>query len=145
MCAMLRKLGFAAVVALVLASGGLSSVRAGKVYWTIGGQEKIQRANADGSNVQDVITELTFPRGIAVDLEGGKIYWTLDHFGAIVCNPALPLDKKIQRADLDGSNVEDVVLGLLDPSGIALDLGNGKIYWTEKVCDDPGNSTNSTW
>ena len=36
---------------------------------------------------------------------------------------------KIQRANLDGSNVEDLVTqGLDDPDGIALNVANGKMY-----------------
>ena len=40
---------------------------------------------------------------------------------------------KIRRADLDGSNVEDVVsgAGLDGPDGLALDTAGGKIYWTD--------------
>ncbi len=48
-----------------------------------------------------------------------KIYWT--DFGT----------DKIQRSDLDGSNVTDLVTGLISPYGIALDLTNSKIYWTD--------------
>ena len=43
------------------------------------------------------------------DLTAGKMYWTDPGTG------------KIQRADLDGSGVEDVVTtGLVDPWGIAV-------------------------
>ena len=42
---------------------------------------------------------------------------------------------QIQSANLDGSNVEDVVVSGLDGSnilwGLALDVGNGKIYWAD--------------
>ncbi|MCP4858390.1 MAG: hypothetical protein GY903_28265, partial [Fuerstiella sp.] len=40
---------------------------------------------------------------------------------------------KIQRSDLDGSGVTDIVTGdpWIDPRGIALDLGNSHIYWTD--------------
>ena len=38
-------------------------------------------------------------------------------------------DDKIQRANLDGSNVENLVTqGLVDPEGIALDVAGGKMY-----------------
>ena len=51
---------------------------------------------------------------------GGKMYWI--DWGT----------DKIHRADLDGSNVEDLITtGLRWPSGIALDVGGGKMYWTE--------------
>ena len=38
---------------------------------------------------------------------------------------------KIQRANLDGSEVQTIVSGLEDPEGIAVDAAGGKIYWTE--------------
>ena len=90
------------------------------MYWANNGANKIQRANLDGTNVQDIITVgLEGPEGIAVDVVGGKMYWT-DHD-----------TNRIQRANLDGSNIEDLVTGLELPLGIALDVAGGKMYWTE--------------
>ena len=44
-----------------------------------------------------------------------------------------PKKLKIQRANLDGSNVEDLVTtGLSDPFDIALDVGNGKNVLDER-------------
>ena len=52
---------------------------------------------------------LQSPRGLALDAEGGKLYWTDSGTG------------KIQRANLDGSEVEDLVTeGLLSPRGLVL-------------------------
>ena len=69
-----------------------------KMYWPDSVTDKIQRANLDGSNVEDLVTTgLSDPDGIALDVAGGKIYWTDT------------LTDKIQRANLDGSNVEDLV------------------------------------
>ncbi|MBC8232096.1 T9SS type A sorting domain-containing protein [bacterium] len=48
----------------------------------------------------------------------GKIYWT-------------NLDT-IKRANLDGSDVEDVVTGLSNARGMDLDVGRGKIYWADE-------------
>ena len=83
-----------------------------KMYWTNLNANKIQRANLDGSNVEDLITRgLNKPYELKLDLAGGKMYWT-NRF-----------DGKIQRANLDGSNVEDLVTranGLSSPSGLAL-------------------------
>ena len=40
---------------------------------------------------------------------------------------------QIRRADLDGSNVEDLVTtGILETQGIDLDLAAGKMYWTDQ-------------
>ena len=95
------------------------------IYWTDYGTDKIQRANLDGSNVQDLVTSgLTTPVGIALDIAGGKMYWT--DYGT----------EKIQRANLDGSNVQDLVTsGLTSPNGIALDIAGGKMYWTDYGTD----------
>ncbi len=95
-----------------------------KVYWAV--LNRIQRANLDGSNVEDVVTGLSGDvRGVAVDATNRKLYWALPN--------------RIQRADLDGSNVETVVAGLRnsDPTGVAVDARNGWIYWS----DIAGNGT----
>ena len=41
-------------------------------------------------------------------------------------------DGKIQRANLDGTGVEDLVAsGLVTPQGLALDVPGGKMYWVD--------------
>ena len=92
-----------------------------KMYWADQQTNKIQRANLDGTNVEDLVTGLSGPVGIALDIDGGKVYW------------ADLASNKIQRANLDGSNVEDLVIGLGGSVGIALDVDAGKMYWTEQV------------
>ena len=91
-----------------------------QMYWT--GAGRIQRANLDGSNIEDlVVTGLDSPHeDLALDVAGGKMYWTDYSSGTI------------RRANLDGSNIEDLITGLdLDsPSSLALYLpgaagGNG--------------------
>ena len=74
--------------------------------------DKIQRANLNGTNIEDIVTRgLRTPTGIAVDPEAGKLYW------------ADSGTDKIQRANLDGSNIEDIVTsGLRTPTGIALSI-----------------------
>ena len=68
------------------------------IVWVDADTDKIQRANLDGSNIEDLVTQgLEAPIGIALDVVGGKMYWT--DAGT----------DKIQRANLDGSNVEDLV------------------------------------
>ena len=89
------------------------------MYWTDTETDKIQRANLDGSNIEDLVTGLGRPPVIALDLSGGKMYWT-----------DVDTDK-IQRANLGGSNIEDLVTGLGNPDGIALDIDGGKMYWTD--------------
>ncbi len=95
---------------------------ASKLYWTDWGTDKIQRANLDGSGVEDLVSGggLDGPDGLTLDMAGGKMYWT--DAGT----------NKIQRADLNGSNVEDLVTGLGIPYGLALDVSGGKMYWTNR-------------
>ena len=50
----------------------------------------------------------------------GKIYWA-DGSG-----------QKIKRANIDGSQVQDIVTGLGGIDGFALDASRGKMYWTER-------------
>ena len=93
------------------------------VYWADSGTGKIQRANLDGSNIQDIVTGLDDPYSIALDGTARKIYWT-DYRRS-----------KIQRANLDGSNMQDIVTRLGFPYGIALDVAAGKVYWTDEGPD----------
>ena len=112
-------------------AGGLVNPRgitldlpSGKVYWTDEGQAKIQRANLDGSNVEDVVTSAGTPRGVVVT--GGKVYWT-NRTGV-----------KIQRANLDGTSVEillDTNDGLVLPTALALDPVGSKLYWSDTSKD----------
>ena len=90
-----------------------------RMYWTDQATDKIQRANLDGSVVEDLVSGLGNPEGIAI--HDDKIYW------------ADSATDKIQRADLDGSVVEDLVSGLGNPKGIA--IHDGKIYWTDSTAD----------
>ena len=85
-----------------------------QMYWTSAGT--IQRANLDGSNIEDLVTGLGWARDLALDVAGGKMYWTT---GA----------GRIQCANLDGSNIEDLVTGLDFPFDLALDVAGGKMYW----------------
>ncbi len=124
-------------------------LRNGKMYWIDIGTTKIentniattkiQRANFDGSNIEDIITGFTQPSKdhepveidpellriepvcIAIDSITKKIYWG---------NRQRPI---IQRANLDGSEMERVVpdrevTSIMD---IKLDIKMGKMYWFE--------------
>ena len=113
-------------------------VSGGKIYWAsstwntttnawVGG--KIRCADLDGSNMRTLVTGLDDPQGIALDVAGGKMYWTSQRDLNRATNT---FTGKIQSADLDGSSVRDLVTGLEPPrGGIALDIAGGKIYWTD--------------
>ena len=114
-------------VGLDSVTGIYLDVVGGKIYWLDEGEDKIQRANLDGANVEDLITGLSNdPLDLAVDVSGGKIYWTY-RYGEI----------KIRRADLDGANVEDLitVTGRSSLVDIAIDISGGKMYWFDERND----------
>jgi uncharacterized protein YjbI with pentapeptide repeats len=102
---------------------------AGKIYWTDVQNCKIQRANIDGSNIENLITfGLYYPSAIALDLVNRHMYWTDSYFSHV-----------IKRANLDGTNVQTIfdVFGNSSGSargitiyGIALDVPSRKIYYT---------------
>ena len=97
---------------------------------------------------------------IARTLEAGRYYVKVEsyesetggytvHLDAVSVRPAVEPDKTarammywtdedtgtIRRANLDGTGVEDVVAGLSDPDGLALDVAGGKMYWTDDEAD----------
>ena len=104
-------------------SGGIAlDLDAGKMYWTSSSLD-IFRANLDGSNWERAVeTHPVSPQDIAIHVADGKIYWVGDARQAGF----------VQRANLDGSEVETLLLLGFDsgPRGIALDTSAGEIYWT---------------
>ena len=89
--------------------GGLA-VGGGKVYWTeqtgaSGGS--VNGANLDGTNLETLATLLSAPMEIAVDTAGSKLYWTNAR-------------GRVQRANLNGSGITNVVDGLGSPGDIVL-------------------------
>ena len=78
----------------------------GKLYLT-NARGKVQQMDVDGRNFQsDLITGLNAPQGIVVDAAAGKIYWT--EAG------------RIRRANLDGTNRQNVVTGLGTPASLSI-------------------------
>ena len=99
-------------------------VASGKMYWVDAEAQKVQRANLNGTNIEDLVDVggRSVPWGIALDISDGKVYWT---------DTGLKGRGRIQRASLDGSDAEDLVTGLDGPVDISLDPANGKMYWLD--------------
>ena len=95
-----------------------------KIYWTE--SDKIRRANLNGTNVENVLTNDDLIRDIALDLQNHKIYW-------------IGQGHSIKRANLDGTGIEtiynpqvlnaDKVERIHSPVTITLDTSAKKIYW----------------
>ena len=93
------------------------AVGAGKVYWTAKTSEThgtLNSANLDGTGAKELRSLWGVPRGIAVDTAGSKLYW-------------VDAANRLQRADLDGSDIENVLRNLSDPQDVV--LAGGNVYW----------------
>ena len=120
----------------------------GKMYWAWSGpvDNKIQRANLDGSNVENLYVGTFFEtdegtgdadsmKGIDLDIAAGKMYWTSRCSSPVAgwCQKLGYGLSRIRRANLDGSNVETLVSRMsVVPSNINIsrvDLADGKMYW----------------
>ncbi|NRB49993.1 MAG: T9SS type A sorting domain-containing protein [Saprospiraceae bacterium] len=89
-----------------------------KIYGITSGLLRI--SDLDGSNQQYITLAIGRSRqGIALDIPNGKIYM------------ANYTDGKIERIDLDGTNLTDIVTGLVLPADVAIDQTNDKLYWIE--------------
>ena len=97
-------------VAVGLMDVGGIAVGGGKVYWTEktgGSAGTITGANLDGTQFKTLATIQAVPMGIAVDTTDQKLYWTNSR-------------GRVQRANLNGSKIQNVVDGLGSPSHIAI-------------------------
>ena len=127
----------------------------GKLYWCDREGMRVMRCNLDGSKIETLVdTSQGDPRpgpdatkwcvGIALDLDGGKLYWTQkgsDNAG----------QGRIFRANLEipkgqtPANRKDIELlyeNLPEPIDLDLDLANRMMYWTDRGDPPRGNTVN---
>jgi DNA-binding beta-propeller fold protein YncE len=125
----------------------------GKLYWCDREGMRVMRANLDGSNVETLVdTSEGDPRpgpdqtkwcvGIAVDVEGGKFYWSQkggDNAG----------QGRIFRANIEipsgqtPTNRQDIELiydGLPEPIDLDIDPATRTLYWTDRGDPPRGNT-----
>ena len=126
----------------------------GKLYWCDREGMRVMRANLDGSEIETLIEsghgddDRHDPKkwcvGIAVDVEGGKLYWTQK-------GPDNAGQGRIFRANLeipDGQtpasrkDIEVLFDGLPEPIDLDLDPVNRMMYWTDRGDPPRGNTVN---
>jgi len=84
------------------------------------------RSSLDGKQVERLpITGLVAPIEIALDTQGGKLYWS-----------DLGPPPKVRRANLDGTGVEDVITqarlpGFSTPLGVAIDVPARQLFFVD--------------
>ncbi len=137
----------------------------GRLYFLDLSAGRVLTSNPDGSDLKTIINEgRKLPDGIVVDVAAGHIYWT--NMGNPKAN-----DGTIDRANLDGTNVTNIVPpgktwtpkqlqldvkktptnrqdievlydNLPEPIDLDLDLGNRVMYWTDRGDPPRGNTVN---
>ena len=107
------------------ASGGRAPI--GRLFVLDLSGNRVLSLNPDGSDRKVIATECRLPDGIAVDVEGGHIYWT--NMGVLTQN-----DGSIERVDLDGRNRTTIVPqgGTFTPKQLQLEKKSGKLYWCDR-------------
>jgi DNA-binding beta-propeller fold protein YncE len=122
-----------------------------RLYWCDREGMRVMRANLDGSNVETLVdTSQGDPRpgpdatkwcvGIAVDVDGGKFYWTQkggDNAG----------EGRIFRANIElppgqtsGRNIELIYDKLPEPIDLEIDPTTRTLYWTDRGDPPRGNT-----
>ena len=104
------------------------------MYWVERAAGRLRRAdlNCPAGNIQTIGPTLINPDRMALDLAGGKIYWTENKEPTVTSN-------RIRRANLDGSGAETILddSDVEEPVGIAIDrISNPpRLYWSDYGTD----------
>ena len=126
-----------------------------KLYWSDREGMRIMRSNLDGSKIETLVdTSQGDARpgkdakkwcvGIALDIKGGKVYWTQK-------GPEKGGQGRIFRANLEipagqtpqnRQDIEVLYTNLPEPIDLDLDLANRIMYWTDRGDPPRGNTVN---
>ncbi len=94
----------------------------GKIYWTNEGTNNLYQSNLDGTERVTIYSSIPILRDITVDVPEAQIYWIGNNE---------TINRKIYRANLDGTQQEDYITGLALPIGLELYKSGSAFYWTE--------------
>jgi DNA-binding beta-propeller fold protein YncE len=126
----------------------------GKLYWSDREGMRVMRSNLDGSNIETLVetgrgdSDRRHPKnwcvGIALDVPGGKLYWTqkgADNAGeGRIFRANLEIPKG--QSPVNRRDIEVLFNGLPEPIDLDLDLPNRMIYWTDRGDPPRGNTVN---
>ena len=125
-----------------------------KLYWSDREGMRVMRANLDGSNIETLVETghgeagrldaRNWCVGIAVDVNGGKFYWTQkgnDNAGeGRIFRAGLEVPKG--QTPANRKDIEVLYDNLPEPIDLDLDLDNRLIYWTDRGDPPRGNTVN---
>jgi DNA-binding beta-propeller fold protein YncE len=122
----------------------------GKLYWSDREGMRIMRSNLDGSNIETLVETAqgddarkdatNWCVGIALDIDGGKVYWTQKGSGG---------NGRIFRANLEipkgqdaahRKDIETLFDALPEPIDMDLDLAHRVMYWSDRGDPPRGNN-----
>ena len=83
---------------------------------------RILRSNLDGTKVQILATDRSYPRNLVLDQARGRLYW-LEGSGLSI--------HTLQSARLDGKDETTLSRGLHQPNALTLDTERGHLYYWE--------------
>ena len=97
-----------------------SSTEEPPMYW-IADDTIYYRPTGGGEEIFKRLQSGTLTGGLAVNMEGGKVYWTEE---------TVEGTGTINSANLDGTGVMEIMKIQAVPMGIAVDTEGSKLYWT---------------
>ncbi len=127
----------------------------GKIYWCDREGMRVMRVNLDGTNLETLIdTSQGDPRpgpdlrkwcvGIALDVEGGKFYWTQkgsDNSGTGRISRA-NIETPTGQTPADRQDIELLYDRLPEPIDLDIDPTTRTLYWTDRGNPPRGNTVN---
>lgn len=126
----------------------------GKIYWCDREGMRVMRSNVDGSNIETLVETgygdadrhdaRNWCVGIALDVEGGKFYWTLKGNDKAGQGRIFRANLKIPEGETpaERTDVELLFENLPEPIDLDLDLANRMMYWTDRGDPPKGNTVN---
>jgi hypothetical protein len=126
----------------------------GKLYWSDREGMRVMRSNLDGSAIEILVETghgdadrrdaRNWCVGIAIDVDGGKVYWTQkgpDNAGRGRIFRA-KLEVPQDQTPANRTDIEMVFDNLPEPIDLDLDLTNRMMYWTDRGDPPHGNTVN---
>jgi DNA-binding beta-propeller fold protein YncE len=125
-----------------------------KLYWSDREGMRVMRCDLDGTGIETLVQtgkgdddrrdQTRWCVGIAVDTDGGKIYWTQKGPSDAGLGKILRagIDLPAGETPADRGDIEVLFDGLPEPIDLELDLATRTLYWTDRGDAPRGNTVN---